>query len=1106
MSNLVGRKSVEVPLEGLKGNAVPQWDSQNKCWKNVIIDSQIAAPFPFHFDFSNVISGQSKYIKIINDCRIEYELPGEAYCETLPSGEIEFEISYIRKGENPVPFGSVKFNNSSNFGEYEFINEQDALITFSNNPETSNDVIKVTAPLDLKGAQNISITIFGLVTLPVGRASAKFIFTGLDTLDVFETTFVTNSNANSPASAFQSFQVQALNLGEASENIVVSSFGGNLEFSADGNEFSDSMIISHKESGEILEAFTVYVRLKEGAFKIDDSYYKNEDIYSENVFEGLTDRILVQHENVITQGDKEIQYKVTVPSIVDNDSLSLLIDTKEETFFTIFGAGDLVNTVGTITYAKKEFPFNKVTANYSIGINSQTTVDLQGDSGIFIVQLQDGIGGINGYQSPDSQIIDVLRFGSAKTYRTNLSGFFRNCEGITKFTASDYEEFPTFSLNTNTTEFFHNAINFNDPYINEWDFSNVIEISGFFKGASLFNQKVDKWQFGENIISDQINGVFLDSGIDQLNADLSFIGWANYAISVDRNFLEQDFDVGITSTGDDKLESNVETYGLANPLLNGTLALTELSNRGLTVYSSNISPEIRLASNGVTILAGNADFGQQKVINGITYTVRDTVQQGDVDPINESNASTSVTSKVTNMSGLFQDKVLSDENFSIDITHWDVSNVTNMSNMFKNADFGAGYDKSLAVWDVSNVINFDNMFENSLGFNNDLTYWNVSHIEQAPLNFNTLSDLEDNFVPNWGDPYVALPLSIKGAKAAYSLRYVSPAYVGKPVIQITDGQNTYDLTMYDLLDNESLNNRLNNVVVSNSLKITIFYDQSGNDFHFENEFNTSPTIAIVNSSTNTYELLLEKGKAAIVFNGANNYLTSEESLYSNNLVSFLVATTEIDSNTYNHTLLYLPDSSEQSNYQILKTKNTSTQVTKDSIALIKTGDFGQRITFSDKSYLGNFLVTSMFKNDTSYQINIDGINVKETFSFNYDFKAGNNSKSSIGSIIDDEDSSNETYFSGKIQEILIYHEDPETLEIDSIESSISSYYILFDLDQFEQKVENSGGIIYVADEQIEAIKHHVKVYNEITQDSDTPFILCPCNGSSEGVLYNINPA
>ena len=1080
MSNLVGRKPVEVSIKDLRGNAVPQWDAQNKCWKNVVIDSQLAAPFPFHFDFSDVVVDQSKYMKIINDCRIEFALPGEAYCETSPTEDIDFEISYIRSGGNPIKIGDVRFTNGSNFGEYIFTNPDAGLITF--NTQT-NDVLKVTSPSDLQSAENISITIFGIVTLPVGRADAKFIFNGLDTLTTFSTSFNSSSTIESPVSASQSFTLQALNLGNASDDIIITSLNDKLEFSRNNVDFLSTLPIDHE--GDITDPLTIYVRLRLGAFTIGDSYYEEEDISLQNIF-NEQDTIRVTHENVTSPGNQVIDYEVTVPAITSSNTLVLKVDTGEGTTFTVNGTTDFASVSSIVKFANVNTPLaiNQESITTSI---SGVTIDFL-SPGVYIVDLGTGVNGIGGYASEDSQIIDVLRFGDNKTYRDDVSGFFENCTGITEFTASKREDYPTFDTDTDASDFFKGATNFNDPYINEWDISEIIDLSGFLRDATSFNQRVDKWKFKPTIKAEE-DGIFLDSGMNLLNSDLSFIGWGNYARSIDRQFTGNNtLDVGVASTIN--VRSNYVSY--EESIDDGTEGLLELGNRGLTIISSNINPEIRLADNGVTVIAGSADFDQENEINGIVYVVRR------AEDINAANAATSVTSKITDMSSLFENESLFGGGQTISIRHWDTSNVTNMSNMFKGADFGEDYNESIAIWDVSKVTNFDSMFQNSEGFNTDLTYWDVSKVS-TPSNFSAGSDLENRFVPKWGETYTPLPLAIRQARVAYSLRYVSPAYVGGPVVKVSNGNVDYDLTMYDLLDNDAFNNILGNPI-DDKIRIKTLYDQSGNNIEVTEENDSGPILAEFTGTS--YELVTEKSKTAMSFGGASEYLITHNQIYASNLLSVVVATTQEDTNTFDHTLLYLANATDDTAYQIVKTKAANGEVSSNSFASIKVSDLFNRIQYSTRGYLGNFLFTSVFKGNFPFKTHIDGVNIEENSTGTYSFTKGNYSRSVIGGVRNNGTIEDGTYFAGKMQEILIYYGDLDDQTINSIESSVNSYYILFDIDQFVDRVTDDNGSIFVANEGEE---HHVTVYDGVTGGTILPFVLCPCNAGKEGILYNINP-
>ncbi len=85
------------------------------------------------------------------------------------------------------------------------------------------------------------------------------------------------------------------------------------------------------------------------------------------------------------------------------------------------------------------------------------------------------------------------------------------------------------------------------------------------------------------------------------------------------------------------------------------------------------------------------------------------------------NINTWNTSKVTNMSAIFQNK----SEFNCDISNWDVSAVENMTSMFEGATF---FNQNISSWNVSSVTSMYKMFRNTENFDQNLNSWDVSQV------------------------------------------------------------------------------------------------------------------------------------------------------------------------------------------------------------------------------------------------------------------------------------------------------------------------------------------------------------------------------------------
>ena len=120
-------------------------------------------------------------------------------------------------------------------------------------------------------------------------------------------------------------------------------------------------------------------------------------------------------------------------------------------------------------------------------------------------------------------------------------------------------------------------------------------------------------------------------------------------------------------------------------------------------------------------------------------------------------------SNVTNMSGMFG----STSNFNQDISLWKVGNVTDMSGMFNFADV---FNQDLSTWKVSEVTDMSFMFDNAAAFDQDLSNWDIGKVTDMSFMFDdvTLSTANyDSMLDSWGKKVVQSNVIFDGGNSKY---------------------------------------------------------------------------------------------------------------------------------------------------------------------------------------------------------------------------------------------------------------------------------------------------------------------------------------------------
>lgn len=268
------------------------------------------------------------------------------------------------------------------------------------------------------------------------------------------------------------------------------------------------------------------------------------------------------------------------------------------------------------------------------------------------------------------KLLSVDQWGS--TVWSSLQNAYWGCSNLTAISATDV---PILSSVITMVNAFRDCSSLVvAPMMNNWNMSNVTDMSAMFTFATSFNQFIGDWD-----VSKVTNMQSMFVGASLFNQPLT--NW------------------------------NVGNVTNMFSMFNGAISF----NQPLTTW--NVSNVINMFNMFSTATSFNQPIDNWDVSNVTNMSAMFQGASAFNQPLNNWNVG-----NVTAMSVMFQNAGA----FNQPLTNWNVGNVTAMGFMFSGA---TSFNQPLNNWNVSKVIMMGGMFNDATSFNQPLNNWNVSKVQ-----------------------------------------------------------------------------------------------------------------------------------------------------------------------------------------------------------------------------------------------------------------------------------------------------------------------------------------------------------------------------------------
>ena len=316
-------------------------------------------------------------------------------------------------------------------------------------------------------------------------------------------------------------------------------------------------------------------------------------------------------------------------------------------------------------------------------------------------------------------------FREAKSFDQPLNDW--NTSNVTDMSemfsgASSFDQ-PLNDWNTSNVTDMHYMFQFAslfDQPLDKWDVSNVTDMNGMFDGAMCFNQPLDKWG-----ISDVTDLSEMIDDEDASNADEMFTSvWrvdSNESLFFPIQGREGEIVIDWGDGSSDTINSGDDEY-ISHDYDEDGFYIIKVDGM-ITKWSCDLDLGEGCYDEDADDEEDYTDINSHKLIKILSY--------------GKTSFGPYAFMRACNLVGLprfesphfFENKMegvfCRASRFNQSINHWDTSKITNMNSMFSGA---SSFNQPLNDWDTSNVTIMCEMFRMAKAFNQPLDKWNTSNV------------------------------------------------------------------------------------------------------------------------------------------------------------------------------------------------------------------------------------------------------------------------------------------------------------------------------------------------------------------------------------------